>query len=316
MSASRTGRKLYRTEREKEIFQVTIAGGVINTVLLVFKFVAGITARSSAMTADAVHSLSDFITDIVVLIFVRISGRPQDKSHDYGHGKFETLASTAIGIALLAVAIGIIVSGAGKVSAWLHGESLEKPGTLAFWAALISIILKEFTYRFTIAAGKKLDSQALKANAWHHRSDAFSSLGTAAGIGCAVLLGDRWTVLDPIASIVVGAFIVKVSLGLMKDGIDELTESSLPDEVENEIIATASSIPDVVEPHHLKTRRIGNSYAIELHVRMDGRISLSEAHDRASQIENELRKKYGEGTHVSIHMEPVGQRTPSQEKSS
>jgi cation diffusion facilitator family transporter len=297
--------------RQKDIYKVTLAGGAVNVVLLAFKFVAGILGHSAAMIADAVHSLSDFITDLIVLIFVYISGKPQDKSHDYGHGKYETLALTIIGIALLVVAVGIFSNGAQRIAAWYHGQELEAPGMLALWAALLSILLKELTYRYTIRKARQLDSPALEANAWHHRSDALSSIGTAVGIGGAVLLGKRWTVLDPVASIVVGAFIVKVAIELILQGMRDLLEHSLPDDVEDEIMQIAQSEPDVIEPHDLRTRRIGNRYAIELHILMNGDITLSKAHDHADSIENQLKKRFGENTHVAIHMEPAETEKPT-----
>lgn len=295
----------YEMTREKEIYKVTLIGGAVNLLLLVFKFVAGILGHSSAMIADAVHSLSDFVTDIVVLVFVRISNIPKDKSHDYGHGKYETLALTIIGMALMVVAVSIIVEGATKIAFQLNGGTLESPGMLAFWAAIVSIVLKELTYRYSIIKAKKLNSKAVEANAWHHRSDALSSIGTAVGIGGAIFFGQRWAILDPIASVVVGAFIVKVAFDLLKNGIGDLMEQSLPDKVEDEIMQMVAELPGVVEPHNLRTRRIGNHYAIELHIRMDGDISLREAHDKASEIEDLLRKQYGEETHVAIHVEPI-----------
>ncbi|MBQ9435028.1 MAG: cation transporter [Bacteroidales bacterium] len=290
--------------REREIYKVTLVGGLVNVLLLVFKFVAGIVGHSAAMMADAVHSLSDFVTDIIVLVFVKISCKPKDKSHDYGHGKYETLALTIIGIALMAVAIGIIVKGAMKIVAWIHGETLAAPGMLAFWAAVVSIVLKEAVYRYSIFKARKLDSKAVEANAWHHRSDALSSVGTAVGIGGAVFLGQHWTILDPIASVVVGAFIVKVAFELLKNGIGDLMEQSLPDKVEDEIVAMVAALPGVSEPHNLRTRRIGNHYAIEIHILMDGNITLYEAHDKATEIEEMLRQCYGAETHVAVHVEP------------
>lgn len=292
-------------ERNKEIYQATLVGGVVNVVLLVFKFVAGILGHSAAMVADAVHSLSDFVTDIIVLVFVHISNKPEDKSHDYGHGKYETLAMTIIGMALLVVAIGIVYSGIEKIVAWTRGELLEAPGMLALWAALLSIVLKEGVYRYSMVKARVLNSQALEANAWHHRSDALSSIGTAIGIGGAILLGQRWTVLDPVASVIVGLFIVKVAVYLLRDGIGDLMEHSLPDEVEDDILRLAGSVDGVTKPHELRTRRIGNHYAIELHILMDGDITLREAHEKASEVEDLLRRKYGEETHVAVHVEPV-----------
>ena len=290
--------------REREIYKVTIVGGLVNVLLLVFKFVAGIVGHSAAMMADAIHSLSDFVTDVIVLVFVKISCKPKDKTHDYGHGKYETLALTIIGVALMAVAIGIIVKGAMKIAAWFNGETLEAPGMLAFWAAVVSIVLKEAVYRYSIYKARKLDSKAVEANAWHHRSDALSSIGTAVGIGGAVFLGQHWTILDPIASVVVGAFIVKVAFELLKNGIGDLMEQSLPEKVEDEIMEMVASLPGVSEPHDLRTRRIGNHYAIELHILMDGHITLNEAHDKATEIEDMLRQCYGAETHVAVHVEP------------
>lgn len=283
---------------------MTMVGGTVNVVLLLFKFVAGIVGHSAAMVADAVHSLSDFVTDVIVLVFVHISGKPKDKSHDYGHGKFETLAMTVIGLALLVVAVGIVYSGMTKIIDWANGTDLEAPGMLALWAALLSIVLKEGVYRYSMVKARELNSQAVEANAWHHRSDALSSLGTAIGIGGAIFLGKRWTVLDPIASVVVGMFIVKVAIDLLRRGIGDLMEQSLPDAVEEEMLQMVGAIPGVVEPHNLRTRRIGNHYAIELHIRMDGDISLRESHDKASEVEDMLRNRYGEDTHVAVHVEP------------
>ena len=291
--------------REKEIYKVTLVGSAGNVALLTFKFIAGILGHSSAMIADAVHSLSDFITDVIVLLFVHVSAKPQDEDHDYGHGKYETFASFIIGLALVAAATGIIVSGVTKLIDWARGEQLAAPGWLALAAAIISILVKEVLFRYTAIRGKHLDSQALVANAWHHRSDALSSIGTAVGIGGAILLGNRWTVLDPLASVVVGVMLVKVAIDLLRTSVGELTESSLSGEIEKEIEEIICSFPDVSEPHNLRTRRIGNRFAIEAHVRMDGTLPLTAAHDRASAIEEELRKRFGKQTHVTIHMEPV-----------
>ena len=292
------------SQRQRQIYKVTIVGGAVNVVLLIFKFVAGIVGHSAAMVADAVHSLSDFITDIIVLLFVHISGMPKDKSHDYGHGKYETLAMTIIGMALLTVAVGIVYNGVVKIIAWLNGQDLEAPGTLALWAALLSVAMKEGVYRYSMVKARQLNSQAVEANAWHHRSDALSSIGTAVGIGGAILLGQRWTVLDPVASVIVGLFIIKVSVDLLRNGIGDLMEQSLPDDVETEILQLAASVPGIEQPHDLRTRRIGNHYAIEPHILMDGDIPLREAHDKASEIEDLIRQHYGEETHIAVHVEP------------
>lgn len=294
-----------KSSREKGIYKVTIVGSIVNFLLLVFKFFAGIAGHSAAMLADAVHSLSDFITDIVVIVFVRIAGKPEDKGHDYGHGKYETLATAIIGLLLLCVGFGIFWNGASSIYTFLRGGQLESPGVVALVAALVSIVSKEILYQYTVIQGKKLNSQAVIANAWHHRSDALSSIGTAIGIGGAILLGDHWRVLDPVAAVVVSFFIMKVSVRLLIPCVDELLEKSLPEDVEKEIEQTVLSFPGVSQPHHLRTRRIGNYYAIELHVRMDGKITLEEAHSMATAIENTLKEMFGKGTHVGIHVEPT-----------
>ena len=290
--------------REKEIYKVTLVGSAGNAALLTFKFIAGVMGNSSAMIADAVHSLSDFITDIVVVVFVGISAKPQDTSHDYGHGKFETIASFLIGLALVAAATGIVVTGALKLLAWWGGAELESPGWIALWAAVLSVVIKELLYQYTARRGRKLDSQVMIANAWHHRSDALSSVGAAVGIGLALWLGQHWAVFDPLASVVVGLMLMRVAYKLLKTSIGELTESSLPAETEQEIEQIILSFGDVCQPHNLRTRRIGNRIAIEAHVRMDGRLPLETVHERATTIERKLKERFGNNTHVTLHMEP------------
>ncbi len=298
-------------EREKEIFRVTIWGGIINVVLLVVKFAAGIFGHSAAMIADAVHSLTDFATDVVVLIFVHLGNKPADRDHDYGHGKYETLATAIIGTSLLAVGVLIFCSGAGKTWRVIQGEMLPSPGKVALVAAVASIVLKEWAYRFTVKVGKRCQSEAVVANAWHHRSDALSSVGTMIGIGGAILLGNRWTVLDPLASIVVSVFIVRAAWQLMMESMKELTEASLSDEDEAVIMHIAASEPGVSEVHNLRTRRVGNRIAIEMHARMLGSTPLVEAHMHATAIEHRLKEHFGPDTLVSIHLEPVKEKSAS-----
>lgn len=298
-------------EREKEIFRVTIWGGIINVVLLVVKFAAGIFGHSAAMIADAVHSLTDFATDVVVLVFVHLGNKPADRDHDYGHGKYETLATAIIGTSLLAVGVLIFCSGAGKTWRVIQGEMLPSPGKVALVAAVASIVLKEWAYRFTVKVGKRCQSEAVVANAWHHRSDALSSVGTMIGIGGAILLGNRWTVLDPLASIVVSVFIVRAAWQLMMESMKELTEASLSDEDEAVIMHIAASEPGVSEVHNLRTRRVGNRIAIEMHARMLGSTPLVEAHLHATAIEHRLKEHFGPDTLVSIHLEPVKEKSAS-----
>ena len=291
--------------REKAIFRVTWIGSIVNFILLVFKFVVGIIGHSSALVADAVHSLSDFVTDIIVIVFVKISGKPEDDDHRYGHGKYETLATALIGLALFAVGIGLLVSGASKVAEALGGAVLPAPSMIALVVAAVSIVSKEILYRYTVRVGRNLNSQAVIANAWHHRSDAFSSIGTLIGIGGAIFLGEKWRILDPIAAIVVSAFIIKVAIDLIKPCVDELLERSLPAETEKQILDIIALYPEVSSPHHLRTRKIGNHIAIEVHLRLDGNVTLENAHASATLIEKRLRDEFGPDTHVGIHMEPI-----------
>ena len=278
-------------QRLREVYKVTIAGSIINVLLLVLKFAAGILGHSAAMIADAIHSLTDFATDVVVLVFVKLGNKPMDKDHDYGHGKYETLATAIIGISLFAVGVMICWSGLVKTYQALCGEQLQQPGVVALVAAVLSIVMKEWAYQFTVRVGRKFHSEAVVANAWHHRSDALSSIGTMLGIGGAILLGDHWAVLDPLAAIVVSVFIIKAAWGLVMQSVKELTDASLSEKEEDEILKTASEEEGVGEIHNLRTRRIGNNIAIEMHVRMPGSLSLYAAHEHATAIENRLKQK-------------------------
>ena len=291
--------------REKEIYKVTIIGSIVNLLLLVFKFVAGIVGHSAAMIADAVHSLSDFVTDIVVIVFVRISGKPADEDHDYGHGKFETLATVIVGLILIGVAVGIFVKGCAEVIALLRGEYVEPPTPIALVAAAMSIVAKELLYRYTNRVGKDIDSAVVVANAWHHRSDAFSSIGVFLGVGCALFLGEGWLVLDPLVAMVVSLFIAKVAIDVMKLSLDELLERSLPSDIEQQIEQIILSVEGVSSPHHLRTRRIGSNYAIEVHIRIDGNLTLHQAHSITTAVEISLKSAFGPNTHIGIHTEPV-----------
>lgn len=292
-------------DRVKEVYKVTIAGSMINVMLLIMKFTAGILGQSAAMIADAIHSLTDFATDVIVLIFVKLGNKPQDKDHDYGHGKYETLATTIIGISLFVVGVMICYSGITKTFHAICGEKIQQPGTVALIAAIISIILKEWAYQFTARAGRKYHSEAVIANAWHHRSDALSSIGTAMGIGGAILLGSKWALLDPIAAIIVSVFIIKASWELVTQSLKELTDASLSEDEEKEIMKIANTEEGIKEIHNLRTRRIGNRIAIEMHIRMPGNVTLYEAHQHATDIENLLKKRFGTDTHIGIHIEPI-----------
>lgn len=291
-------------ERERKVYRVTIVGSIVNLILVLFKFVAGFIGNSAAMIADAVHSLSDFVTDVIVIVFVHISGKPEDECHRYGHGKYETLATLIISVVLLVVGIGIAYSGVADIVRVVQGETLESPGMLALIAALVSIVFKEALYQYTMVQGRELKSDVVIVNAWHHRSDALSSVGTGIGIAGAIFLGPKWTILDPIAALIVSVFIIKTSFTLMLPAINELMEQALPGDIEKEIAALVNSFSEVGQLHHLHTRKIGSNYAIEFHIRMDGQTPLQKAHEEISKIEKELRAHYGNGTHIMIHMEP------------
>ena len=278
--------------REKEIYRVTLVGFVVNLILSAAKLAAGILGRSGAMVADAIHSFSDMATDIVVIVFARISSKPKDDGHDYGHGKYETLATIIISLALAAVGIGILSSSIGSIRTILE-------------AAVVSIVAKEILYRYTVRVGRRIDSPSVIANAWHHRSDALSSLGTLAGIGCAYFLGEKWRIADPIAALLVAVFIFKIALDLIRTGLGELLEKSLPADVEQEILSIVTANPEVREPHNLRTRRIGASIAIEVHVRVDGAMSVAHSHALTVDIEHRLRARFGAGTMIAIHVEPL-----------
>ena len=291
--------------RKKKIYRVTFIGFAVNLLLAGIKLAAGILGRSGAMVADAVHSFSDMATDVVVIAFAKISAKPKDEGHDYGHGKYETLATIIISRALAAVGTGILVNSIGAIRVVVDGGLLPRPGTVALLAAAVSIVVKEILYRYTVREGRRVSSPSMIANAWHHRSDALSSLGTLAGIGCAYFLGDKWRIADPIAALVVAVFIFKIAFDLIRTGLDELLERSLPEDVEEEILRVVAANPEVREPHNLRTRRIGASIAVEVHVRVDGAMSVCRSHELTEDIERRLRARFGEGTMIAIHVEPL-----------
>ena len=290
--------------RTNKITFVTLVGSVVNALLTAFKIVAGIIGHSAAMVADGVHSLSDLLSDVVVLVFVRISGKGRDKNHDYGHGKFETFATMIISLMLLVVGANLMSSGIASIKKILGGESVEAPGMIALWAALLSIVSKEILYRYTAVQGRKLDSPMMVANAWHHRSDALSSVGSLLGIGGAILLGDKFVILDPLTGCVISIFIIVMAVRMSIPAIKELLDVSLPDEMEDEIERTAKGVPGVVDLHELKTRREGPGIVLEGHLVLHSDISLEQAHSISKQVERALRDRFGDSTQISLHLEP------------
>lgn len=295
-------------ERDERIYKVTLTGSIVNVILLVMKFAAGIIGHSAAMIADAVHSLSDFLTDIVVIAFVKLSSKPADKDHGYGHGKYETMATSIIGMALVLVAVMLAWDGMAKIIQVIKGNALESPDIIALVAAVVSILLKEWVFRITKKVALEVNSQALEANAWHHRSDALSSVGTSIGIGGAVLLGSQWAILDPIAAVVVSVFIFITAFRLLRQASGELLEESLPYETVEKIQEIVYRDPMVSDVHNLRTRRIGSRIAIEMHYRMQGDTTITISHDHATAIERALRAEFGQDTHIILHVEPVKER--------
>ena len=291
--------------RIKKAERVTLVGFVVNMILSVAKIVAGVVGHSSAMLADGIHSLSDFITDLIVIVFIRVSGRQADSTHAYGHGKFETFATLLIAVVLFAVGVGLCIDAVETIAEAYNGNILKQPSMIALWAALTSIATKEILYHYTARSGRRIGSSVVIANAWHHRSDAFSSIGTAVGIGGAIFLGEQWRILDPIASMIVSAFIIKMAIELAKPCIEELLEVSLPEEMRDKIVSIILQHPEVVSYHKLKTRRIGNSVAIDVHIQLDKNLSFEASHEVTRDLESSLKDVFGDNTHVSIHAEPV-----------
>ena len=290
--------------REKEISYVTIWGAILNIALSGLKLLAGILGHSAAMLADAVHSLSDLVSDAVVLVMVRIASKGQDKSHDYGHGKFETLATVFVAILLLVVGGRLMAEGIGKIVLVAKGGVIDVPGNIALIAAIVSIIVKEALFQWTARVGKKNNSPAVMTNAWHHRTDALSSVGAAIGIGAAIIFGGKFVILDPIVCCIISIFIILIAFQMVIPALGELTEKSLPDDVENEISGIILSVDGVRNVHALKTRKSGPNIIIDSHIVVDPEMSVAKAHEITEIAERNLRGKYGQGTQISLHVEP------------
>ena len=293
-------------KRYQEAMRVTVVGIIANLILVVVKFLAGFLGRSGAIIADAVHSLSDFASDIIVIAGLRLARRPADECHKYGHGKFETLSAMFLGLVLLATAAGIMWKGILTLNDYMNGEILVRPGWIAVYAAILSIVVKEWPYRYTVRAGKKVNSRSLIANAVHHRSDALSSIAAMAGIGGAIMLGEKWRVLDPVAALIVGGLIVWAAVKILRETIDELLEKSLGSEEENRILDLVRQVEGAMNPHNLKTRKIGSQVAIDIHIHVERSLTVPEAHDISTAVENRVKDHYGAASIVYVHIEPSG----------
>ena len=292
--------------RIAQLKHITILGAVVNLLLSALKLLAGIFGASAAMIADAVHSLSDLISDGVVLVMVHLGGQDADAEHDFGHGKFETLGTLLVAVLLIAVGISLCYHGIQEILYTLHSTlyTIKAPSWLAFWAALISIVVKEALYQWTYRVGKKLDSPVVMANAWHHRTDALSSVAALIGIGGAILLGGKWTILDPLVGAVISIVILVVAVKMSIPAINELTEASLPEETEDRILSIIKSVPGVDNVHDLRTRRIGPDIIVDVHIVVDPEMTVAAAHDITTVAEDAVRKEFGSGTQLSIHVEP------------
>ncbi len=283
--------------------KVTLVGMWSNIILAVLKVLAGIYGRSSAMIADGVHSLSDLLSDVVVLVVIGASRKKEDDDHSYGHGKIETLASLAIAILLAGVAVGIFIDGFERVIASVNGAEIPRPGVIALVMGLVSIAVKEWLFHYTRRVGIRISSEAMIANAWHHRSDAFSSFATIAGIAGAMFLGEKWRILDPLAAMVVSVLIMVMSWKLASGAVRELLEESLPAEITEKMKQIISSTPGVKSFHRFRSRKNGSLMIIDVHVKADPDISLAKSHDIASDVEQRLRDAFGRVL-VNVHMEP------------
>ena len=280
--------------RTKDIQKITLWGAFCNIALTIVKFVAGILGGSTAMLADAVHSASDLVTDIIVIVFTRISGKGKDKGHDYGHGKFETLATVVVSLMLLVVGAEMIKSSYQQIRSAVEGNPLPAPEMIALWAAVISIISKEFLYQWTVKVGKRLSSPVVIANAWHHRT----------GIAGAIALGGEWTILDPLVGAVISIVIIVMAVKMSIPALAELTEASLPEKTEQKMLEIIRSVEGVRGVHELKTRLCGHYCIADFHIVVDPETTILESHETTVIIERKLREEFGEETQINIHVEP------------
>lgn len=284
--------------------KVTWVGFWINAALGVVKVLAGIFGRSSAMVADGIHSFSDFISDVIVIVMLGLSHKKADNTFQYGRGKYETLATLFIALLLAAVAIGIFYEGVEKIITYANGGSLGRPTWLALSMAILSIAAKEGLFHYTRYWGRKIHSGSVIANAWHHRSDSISSAATLLGIAGAMFLGENWRILDPMAAVVVSVFIMMMAVKIGLPSMRELLETSLPADMVRDIRRLIYETPGVVTYHHLQTRRSGNLLLGDVHIKVDPDITVCEGHEISTNVETRLREHFGKDIYVNIHVEP------------
>ena len=284
--------------------RVTFIGMIVNALLIFLKLAGGILGTSTAMIADSVHSVSDFITDLGVIVGLRFLSKPADRKHPYGHGRLETAISLLMGLAIILTGFGILKNAAHSIFLATSGIFPEMPGIIALIAGLTSIASKEALYRYTIIIAKKTGSRTLKANAWHHRTDALSSVGTVIGISGAILLGDRWTVLDPLAAVFVSVLVIKVGAGIGWNALRELSDEALSKERERSLEKAIDNVNGVQGFHHLRTRSLGRYVTVDAHIQVDPEISVRDSHEIATNAEDAVRGALGNAAFVTIHVEP------------
>lgn len=289
--------------------RVTWIGFWVNAFLGVAKVLGGIFSRSSALVADGIHSFSDFLSDIIVISMVGIAHKKPDKDYQFGHGRFEALATVLLSLILIIVAIGIFYEGIVNIIGFCNGQPIPRPGMLALWIILASIVSKEWLFHYTKRAGERIKSEAVIANAWHHRSDSLSSIATLIGVAGSRFLGEHWRILDPIAAIVVGLFIMVVSLKLAKPAIKEMLGVSLPKENKKAIINALKNTPGVKGWSSMRTFKSGYDGFVIVHIKVDPDITVREAHNIATNAEHNMRMAVTDLNIVAgTHIEPFQPR--------
>ena len=289
--------------RNREEKRCTLVGMTTDVGLSAMKIVTGIVGHSSAILADGIHSISDTVTDALVYTMVRLSGKGIDGQYRYGRGKFETLAAFLISLLLVVVALGLMAEGIKDVWNALHGQTLERPHNIALIVGIIAVVVKESLYHYTRLKGRKTNSMALKTYAWHHRTDALSTAATLVGVAGAMFMGESWRVLDPIAAIAVSVLILTLSYRLGRPAVEELLEVSLPQEEQEKISAIVTGTAGVKAFHNLRTRRNGNLRVVDIHVKVDGDLTVAQSHEITRAIEGQLTAALGE-VMTNIHVEP------------
>ena len=284
--------------RYREVRKVTLIGAIVDLVLGIVKIVVGYSAASQALIADGVHSLSDLATDFLVLFAAKHSHREADAEHPYGHGRIETVATVALGVALLAVAAGICYEAVARL---LELETLPHPGVLALVIALLSVASKEAIYQYTVRVARRLRSNMLHANAWHSRTDAISSIVVVIGVGGAML---GYPYLDGMAAVVVAVMIARIGWDLVWSSLKELIDTSLDDEQLREIRELIMEVTGVRALHMLRTRRSGSQVLVDVHILVDPELSVSEGHQIGERVRGELIGNLEEVTDVTVHIDP------------